>query len=195
MVRNYTDKELLAKVKSLPSFNGIPRGYWLLGIKPKVHTSDTYDSKFYLFLGEQFIMVTSGTANPGSWGLKNFMKYNTKGCAVVKSEEWYYNLWANGLHKGKMDAGVQVSNILYYRDNNNNLQPEEVGEVYRGIIGINFHTCTYQTDKNFISAFIGKIIGQWSEGCQLANVGKMYYQIRAYMKTQTYTTYCLIKEF
>ena len=64
-VRFYTDKQILDRVKSLPSFQFIPSDYWLCGIRSTEDKSDNYDDKFYLFKGEKFIMVTSGTTNPG----------------------------------------------------------------------------------------------------------------------------------
>ncbi len=193
-VKSYTDKQILDRAKSLPSFQFIPRDYWICGVRSTEDKTDTYDDKFYLFQGEKFIMVTSGTTNPGKWGLNNFATYNSKGCAVVKTDEWTYNLWANGLHKGKMQALVQVKDILYYRDNNKNDKSEEIGAIQRGIIGINFHTCTY--DKpNVAQKFIGWIIGKWSEGCQVANIAKDYYALISLVLKQHRTSYCLLKEF
>lgn len=194
-VRSYTDNELLTKVSKLPSFKGFPSGYWLLGVRSNEDKSDSYDDKFYLFKNKTFIMVTSGTTNPGKWGLLNFEKYNSQGCAVVKAEEWYYDLWGNGLHKGKMKALVQMTDILFFRDNNKNLKSEEIGKIFKGRIGINFHTCTYEKEPSILKKFIGWTIGRWSEGCQVANVAEDYYKIINLVASQYRTTYCLIKEF
>lgn len=194
-VRSYTDKELLLKVKSLPSFKIIPKDFWLLGVRSNEDEPNMFDDKFYLFYGEKFILVTSGTTNPGINGLMNFIEYNSKGCAVIKANEWYYNLWRNGLHKGKMKALVQVSDILFYRDNNKNNKSEEIGVLYKGNIGINFHTCTYNLTPNFLKKFWLKIIGAWSLGCQVSNVGKDYELIIKNVSKQTLVSYCLIDEF
>lgn len=194
-VKSYTDKQILDRVKSLPSFKFIPLGYWICGVRSQEDKSDNYDDKFYLFKGERFVMVTSGTTNPGKWGLMNFSTYNQQGCAVVKADEWYLELWANGLHKGKMEAGVQVNDVLFYRDNNKNDKSEEIGKIYKGRIGINFHTCTYEKEPNILKKFIGWIIGKWSEGCQVANVAADYLDFIKCMKTQLRTSYCLLKEF
>jgi len=48
-VRSYTDEELLKKVKSLPSFKSIPKGYWILGVQSDEDKFNAFDDKFYLF--------------------------------------------------------------------------------------------------------------------------------------------------
>jgi hypothetical protein len=72
MVRSYTSKQLLDKVKTLKSFVVIPSGYWILGVQSNEDAYDRFDDKFYLFKGEDFIMVTTGTTNAGSDGQQNF---------------------------------------------------------------------------------------------------------------------------
>jgi len=39
----------------------------------------------------------SGTTNSGSYGLLNYFKWNSKGDAVIKSDEIYYNVYKRGL--------------------------------------------------------------------------------------------------
>lgn len=194
-VKSYTDKQLIEKVKSLKSFTEIPVGYWLLGIRSTEDGSDAFDDKMYLFKGEMFIMVTSCTTNPGKYGLINFKDYNSQGCAVVKADEWYMGLWANGLHKGKMKALVQVANILYYRDNDMDLKSDEIGTVHNGIIGINFHTATYEKNPNILKKFIAWFIGKWAVGCQVCNIAADYYKIIDLVKDQHRVSYCLLNEF
>ena len=111
MVRAYTDKQLLDKVISLSTFNGIPKGYWLLGVRSNEDEPDKYDDKVYLYYGTKFIMVTSCTTNPGKYGLLNFKEWNSQGVAVIKSNMWHYDLWKPGIHKGKMKALVQNTNV------------------------------------------------------------------------------------
>ena len=190
-VRNYTAKELLRKVESLPSFKKIPKGYWLLGVQSNEDGFNIFDDKFYLFKGRSFIDVTTGTTNAGITGLLNYDRYNSKGFAVIKTDEWYYGLWRYGLHRGRMPALRQIRPIKFFRDWNKNKKVEEIGKMYEGIIGINFHTVTYQ--KNL--SFWRKLIGGWSVGCQVLNrVGK-YYEFLDRMKDQKEVDYCLIKEF
>ena len=67
-----------------------------------------------------FVAVTTCTTNAGTTGLNNYERYNSKGCAVVKTNQWYYDLWSFGYHRGKMPALKQVGDILVYRDYNKN---------------------------------------------------------------------------
>jgi len=190
-VRNYRAQELLDRVKCLESFKGFPPQYWILGVQSKEDTYNHFDDKFYLFRGEKFIMVVTGTTNAGTTGLMNYEKYNKNGVLVVKTDEWYHGLWKYGLHRGKMPALRQIRPIKYFRDWNKNRKIEEIGPVRKGIKGINFHTVLYQ--KNL--SFIRRLIGGWSVGCQVVNnVGK-YYRLLDKVKNQKYVTYCLIKEF
>lgn len=189
-MKNYTDEQLLNRVKGLKSFIRIPNDYWILGVQSKEDKFNEFDDKFYLFKGEKFIMVTTGTTNAGLTGLKNYETYNSEGCAVIKTDEWYYTLWRPGLHKGKMRALKQYSAIKYYRDWNKNDKVEEIGKVREGVIGINFHTASYQPYN-----VITRLIGGWSTGCQVANNTSDYYKILDYIGNQDVVSYCLIKEF
>ena len=193
-MNKYTDKQLIDRVKSLPSFKEIPFGYWILGVRSSADKPDEFDDKFYLFKSNKFILCTFGTTNPGRYGLKNFSDYTKQGCSVMKSDEWYYDLWANGKHKGKMDALVQVSPCKYYRDSNKDDKSDESGEIREDIIGLNFHTATYLA-RNFAQKFLAKLIGKWSVGCPVVSSGYDYYRIIDYVCTQRRISYCLIKEF
>lgn len=182
--------KILKRVKELKSFKHIPSDYWLCGIRSKGDKPNEFDDKIYLFRGTELILATTGTTNPGIPALKNFDKVNKLGAAVVKSDEWYYDLWSPGLHKGKMRALRQVKPILFYRDNNRNDKSEEVGTLYKDYIGINFHTSSYNTNHA-----IYKSIGEWSYGCQVCNNIKDYYTIIDKTKHQKAISYVLLKEF
>lgn len=192
-VKVYSDKMLLDKVQSLPSFQGFPNDYWILGVQSNEDTFNEFDDKFYIFKGIEHIMTLSGTTNAGSTGLKYYDNYSAEGCAVIKTNEWYYDLWRQGLHKGKMPALKQSSPIKYYRDWNKNEKVEEIGQMYQGIIGINFHTVLYSRQPDFWR----KYINGWSTGCQVVNHVGDYYKILDKIKNngQEKVTYCLIKEF
>lgn len=190
-VRGYTDKQLLDRVKSLDSFNGIPNGYWILGVQSNEDAFNEFDDKFYVFHGERFITVTSGTTNAGTTGLMGYQKYNRHGCAVIKTDEWYYTLWRPGLHRGRMPALRQSRPIKYFRDWNKNRRAEQIGKMYEGIIGINFHTVIYGVRSGFWRRFIGG----WSVGCQVCNVVSDYYRILDLCNDQETVSYCLIEEF
>ena len=189
-VRSYTDKQLLDKARSLKSFTGFPEGYWLLGIQSDEDKFNRSDDKFYLFKGEKFILVTSGTTNAGKTAMMGFEKYNKLGVAVIKTNQWYYDLWKAGLHKGRMKALRQISPILHYRDNNKNTKIEEVGKVYNKIIYCNFHTNSY----NRWTKLVRWVVGGWSACCQVANDPKKYYKILFLVKNNK-VSYCLLKEF
>jgi len=89
-VRSYTDKELLDRVKATKGFQKIPEGYWILGVRSNEDEENTYDDKFYIFKGEVFQEVITGTTHPGAAILKGgFLRFNKVGAAVLKSDMWY----------------------------------------------------------------------------------------------------------
>lgn len=193
MVRNYNDKQLLDRVKTLKTFSSIPSGYWVLGVRSNEDTPNAFDDKFYIFQGEKFIMVMSGTTNPGVTILKNHYKYNSKGAAIVASDRWYYDLWVYGMHLGKIPALLQLGNkITVFRDGNKNDKSEEIGEVQTGFFGINFHLNSYDLKSTLKKT----AINDWSAGCQVPNDPTKYLQfINLIQSTKQKVTYCLIKEF
>lgn len=190
MVKNYTDAQLLNKVKSLPSFKQFPNEYWILGVQSQEDTFNVFDDKFYIFKGQQFIMVTSGTTNAGKNGLMNYNTYNAEGVAVIKTNEFYYNVWKFGLHRGKMEALRQVKPFLISRDGDKDQKIEE-GLSLPVMCGINFHSNTYDLTQTEIK----EIIGGWSLGCQVVNNKKKYLEIIELLKPQKLVSYCLLKEF
>lgn len=201
-VKTYTDKQLLDKVKSLPNFKKIPKQRWILGVRSNEDTYNTYDDKFYEFKGEKFISVLTGTTNAGAGVLRGgFLKYNKKGVAILKSEEWYYNVWAYGLHRGKMPSLKQIGRkVKVYRDGNKNKKSEQIGKYELGWFGINYHSNTYNFSlKN--TKIINWFIGNWSAGCQVINDRKKYIEQMKYYKnahengTQIMVSFCLIDEF
>lgn len=190
-VKSYTDKQLLDRVKSLPTFKYIPQNYWLIGVQSQEDEFNVFDDKFYLFKGEKFILTSSGTTNAGADALMGYDKAGLIGTAVWKTDMIYYDVFAPGKHKGKMNALRQVKPIYYYRDKDKDQKTEEQGELYHGIIGANFHTNSY--DPN--SRAIKKLIGAWSYACQVCNEPDKYNQILELTYTQKFTTYAIIKEF
>jgi len=191
MVRSYKDTELLDKVKTLKNYTGIPANYWLLGVRSNEDKANTFDDKIYLFKGSEFIEVTSATTNPGTPTLKQFEKVNKKGAAVLKAEQWYYDVWKYGKHNGKVDALLQLgAPVQVYRDTDKDNQSEELGVLDTGYFGINFHPNTYDLTKP-----VGSSIGWWSAGCQVVNNPTKYKNIISLLKSQKNVTYCLINEF
>jgi hypothetical protein len=191
MVRNYTTAQLLEKVSEIDGFKGYPQEYWLLGVRSNEDTANRFDDKFYLFLGEQFVLVTSGTTNPGTPTLMQFEKVNKKGAAVLNADKWYYNVWHFGKHQGKVDALLQLgAPVEVYRDIDKDDDSEEQGVLDRGYFGINFHPNTYKP-----SAPKTNVIGWWSAGCQVVNDLNTYKRIITMCKPQKVVSYCLINEF
>ena len=189
MVKSYTADKLLARVKSLQNYKSIPVDHWILGVRSQEDNSNIFDDKFYIFKGSDFVMVTSGTTNPGVEYLTT--KMNKKGAFIIKSDMWQYDLWKNGLHRAKMKALVQNTAVIGYRDGNKNKFSEEYGTVVSGWYGINFHASTY----NVLNKVLTRFIGLWSAGCQVVNDRQKYNKIIELVKNQKTITYCLIKEF
>ena len=191
MVRPYTDKQLLEKVKSLSSFGKIPAGYWLLGVRSLDDLPNRFDDKIYLFKGEEFVLVTSATTNAGTPTLRQFEKINKDGAAILKADEWYYNVWKYGKHNGKVEALLQLGNkVTVFRDTDKDDKSEEQGKLQEGYFGINFHPNTYDLSKPS-----GTTIGWWSAGCQVVNNISNYKLMIGLLKREKLVTYCLINEF
>jgi len=201
-VKSYTDKQLLDRVKEFDGFTEIPLGHWIIGVRSKADLYDTYDDKFYEYMGEKFVRVLTGTTNPGGEQLKGgFKSFNKYGSAILKADEWYYDVWEYGLHRGKMPALRQVgAKVKVYRDGNMNKKSEELGSPISGWYGINYHTNTYDFSESN-SKVVKWFIGGWSAGCQVINERDSYLeQMNNFKKLhetnkQTKVSYCLINEF
>ena len=76
-VRNYTDKQLIGRMKRTNGFLYIPKGIHIIAVRSDEDEPDKYDDKLYLFKGEKCISVMSCTTNSGKYGLLNFFKWNT----------------------------------------------------------------------------------------------------------------------
>lgn len=201
MVKKYTDAQLLERVRQLASFKRIPTDRWILGVRSQADLPGKFDDKFYEFEGEKCIRVLTGTTHPGITILKGFDKYSHLGAAILKSDEWYYDVWKFGQHKGKIPALLQLgAPFKVYRDNDRDDKAEEIGKVYSGFFGINYHTNTYNLSEANQAVEIDDILA-WSAGCQVPNerdeyVRQMkYYEEAARTGKQTSVTYCLIREF
>lgn len=192
MVRNYTDKELLDRVRSLQGFTHIPY-YLLIAVRSKADAFNLYDDKFYFYINGQFYCVTTGTTNSGSYSLLGgWKKANPNGSAIIKSDEIYYDVYQYGLHKGRMPALRQVKPMKYYRDGNNDKKVDEVGKVYTEIAYTNFHFNNYDITSKIKATFIGG----WSEGCFVVNDSVGYNKIiNEVKKGNKPVTLALLKEF
>lgn len=193
-VRKYTTSELLAQVKKAGNYNGIPNDWWILGVRSNEDSYNVYDDKFYIFKGSVCHFVLTGTTNSGSYGILNFPKWNKKGVAHIKANEWYYNVWKRGLHNGRMPALRQHGPFKVYRDGN---KTKALGDVPKDSWsleynkGLNFHANNY----NLNSKTLTWLIGGWSTGCQVVNNVSGYKTFLEQSKPQDTFTYCLIDEF
>lgn len=192
----YSDKQLLDRVLEVGGEIEDDK-YLIIGVQNSKDTFNKFDDKFYLFLGDQFKLVTTGTTNPGGNALLNFDKSGNKaGAAVWKTNEFYKDLYSYGLHKGKMPCLRQVKPIKYYRDNDKDMKAEEQGELFEGIIYANFHGVSYTYDPKVNHNIVKTDINGWSYGCQVCNVMEDYEKIIEAVRTHPLkANYCLLKEF
>ena len=191
-VRNYSDADLINSARNTNGFKEIPKGYWLLFVRSNEDEPNKYDDKLYFMNGTKCRAVTSCTTNSGSYGLLNFKKWNSKGTAIIKFDEWYYDTYQYGLHRGKMGALRQVKAMKYYRDGNKDLKSDEKGKVYEEIAYTNIHFNSY-TNK---SKLLTWIIGGWSVGCMVMNDAFFYWNILipAFKGKKDLISVCCIKE-
>ena len=190
----YVDDELIRRVRQMPDYKYIPKGYWIIGIRNPEDNPDRFDDMFYLMHGTELIMSTTGTTNPGLSILDGgFKKYNNMGAAIVESDRIYYDVWTPGLHLGRTPALRQMgAKITVYRDGNCNSLSEEIGEKTSGYYGINFHPD--QRDINGADKNSDRI-GGWSAGCQVCDNITEYKKIIALIGVQKKVTYSILKEF
>lgn len=197
-VRAYTDEQLLVKAASLEDFQGYPEGRWLIAVRSNEDSPNIYDDKVYMFKGEKFVAVTTCTTNPGTPALNGgFKRYNKKGAAVIKANQWCYDAYAYGLHSGRMPALRQIGKIWYHRDGDMDSKAEEIGEKEIANYYTNIHTNTYKYFNGVVKWFIG----HWSYGCIVMNKRKTYIEWIKWFKnakrdgSQPKVTLCIIDEF
>jgi hypothetical protein len=187
-VKNYTDLEILNRVKSLPSFEAIPANYWLIAIRSTEDAFNRFDDKFYLFKGESFYHVWKGTTNAGT-DLLN--PTNPRGEAVLKSDEIYYDSHERRLHRGKVLAYCQRIPLPIYRDNDRDRNIEELGTPKLENVGINIHPASYQIGTTSEREFIAG----WSQGCLVFAIRSDFDTFMAKTKGQQRLTLCLLREW
>ena len=197
-VKNYTDKNLIDRMKSLSSFIKIPTGIHLIAVRSNEDEPNKYDDKLYVFNNEICIGVMSCTTNSGLYGLKNFKKWNRKGTAVIKSDEVYYNVFEKSdgenvrHHNGKMECLRQTAPMKYYRDNNLDNKIDEVGTIYEANNSTNVHANSYK----YIKGIVSWVIGRWGTGCLVVNNLSKYYNVLLFnIPLKTKITLTLLKEF
>lgn len=192
---NYTDKQILDKVKSLPDYKGIPQDYWGVFIASKADTPDAFDDWFFLYKGEKFILRSTCTTNPGLPILKGgWKKYTSKGAALIKRNQWMYGAFKFGLHAGKMRALRQIKNIWYHRDADNDSKAEELGKPEFALYNTNIHSNSYNLFQKIVVK-MGTAIGLWSAGCMVLNQQVPYENLINLTEKQPSFTAVIIDEF
>jgi hypothetical protein len=193
---NYTDQQLLDRLKAIGG-KTTPNKYLIIGVQSKADAFDKFDDKFYVFLGDKFIKVLTGTTNAGKNALFNIGgKGNALGTAVWKTDEFYEDLYSYGLHKGKVPCLRQVAPIKYYRDNDGDEKAEEQGKLYEGIIYANFHGASHTYNPKKDDKIIKTNIGGWSYACQVCNNMDEYEEVIELVKAHPLkANYALLKEF
>ena len=190
----YTEKQLITMMKRAEGFKAVPSAYHIIGVSSSADAPNKFDDTFHLMKGEELIMSTTGTTNPGTSVLKGgFLRYNKDGAAVLERDRVYNNVWKYGLHKGKVPALKQLgAPVAVWRDGDKDGKSEEKGKRTVGYYGINFHPDQYNingADKQSDN------INGWSAGCQVCNNIKDYRKIINLVKEQKFITYTLLNEF
>lgn len=196
-VRNYTNKELIDRMKNTKGFCKVPEAHHIIAVRSNEDEPDRYDDKLYLFHGEVSLMVIPCTTHAGLKALKNPFRFNKKGVAVVKADEVYNDAFQKTdgkkiRHHGKgMSALRQMRNFFYYRDGNKDGKIDEEGKVYEGNYSTNVHANSYKKTRGVIS----RMIGAWSYGCLVINDLTKYYKMLSLIPYNKRITYTLLKEF
>ena len=188
-MRSFTDEEVLARVSSLPTFTGFPKGPMDVWIRSAADVFDSFDDKAFTYecYGDakppKFIMARVGTTNAGSYGLKHFDDYNHLGCAVLKSDVIVYDSHKFGAHKGK-PGYRQTKGFPYFRDGNRNERCEEIGDEFNDVILANVHRAGVNST----------VIKNWSVACLVtANLTKFLDWLKWMNKRPL--TVCILKEW
>lgn len=191
-MRTFTDSEVLARVAGLPTFRGFPEGPMDVWIRSRADAFDRFDDKAFTYecRGDRepprFILARDGTTNAGAYGLKNFKRYNTLGCAVLRSDVIVYGSHVHGLHKGQ-PAYVQAKGFPYFRDRNRDRRCDEAGPEYHDMIGANIHRAGQRST----------VIGNWSTGCLVTAELIKFLTFMAHMRRLNFPplTVCILKEW
>lgn len=190
-IRSYSDKELIQRMEThAVGFNGWRPGVYDIWVRSAEDETDAFDDKVYTFnVGDDFKpnfrMVCTGTTNAGTYGLKQFDKYNREGCAVLKADQFVRDSHVYGFHKGYR-AYQQAKSFPYYRDNDRDGKAEEIGQVRTGVIGANCHHASFTGTSTRIY--------NWSVACLVRNSINQWNAWFAYMAKRPLSV-AILKEF
>lgn len=196
-VKSYTDVDLINRMMALPSFKYVPKGDHIISVRSKEDTPGVYDDKDYHFVNQTCVAVMPCTTNTGTYGLRNFRRWNKRGAAVVKADEIYYNAFMKSdgkrvrHHNNKQQCLRQIGFMKYYRDNNMDDKVDETGKIYEANYSTNIHCNSYKYKTGIRSWFIRG----WSTGCNVINNLTKYWEMINRIPYDTPVTYTLLKEF
>jgi hypothetical protein len=172
----FKDEQLLARVRQLSTYKSIPK-YFIIAVRNSADVPNTFDDKLYLYIDGDFQLVAECTTNAGTPALVDgWRAIGQKGAAIIASDTIFYDAYmkSDGVtirhHKDKMPCLRQIRELLYYRDGDNDLKAEEIGDVYRGNFSTNIHFNSY----NLFNMIKTALIGAWSFGCIVLNQNDKY---------------------
>ena len=188
----YTDEQLLARVEThAQGFEGWKPGLYFIAVRSKADVMDAFDDKGYIFncrtagRRPEFKMVVTCTTNAGSYGLREYKKYQQTGCAVLKSNAIVYDSHVRGPHKN-YTAYKQVKSFPYFRDSDKDNKAEETGEEKSGVIAANIHRAS--------PSKVSSVIYNWSVACIVMNRPDEFKAFMAYANGRP-VSLCILKEF
>jgi hypothetical protein len=192
MPMQFTDDQLLSRVEShAKGCTSWRKGLYFICVRSKADKVDAFDDKGYLFecktQGQRpdFAMVVTCTTNAGTYGLKEFHKYEPKGCAVLEADRIVYDSHAMGRHK-TYTAYRQVKGFPYYRDADKDDRAEETGPVQNNIIFANIHRAS--PDRTSTRIY------NWSVACMVMNQPNQFKAFMAYCDGRP-VSLCILREF
>ena len=104
-VKQYTDSQLLERVEEIGGVIPNVGKYMIIGVQSQEDAFNRFDDKFYVFDGNVFMQVSTGTTNSGRTALYFFRDYNLSGAAVWKTDEFYQDLYKRGYHRPSRKGG------------------------------------------------------------------------------------------
>lgn len=184
-MKTYSTEELRERFSQLKFF--WPQDH-LIGVRNVVDASDRYDDQFFWVENGEVFRVYTGTTNPGSYYLQNFLNQLRDGTAIMATNQQMFEGFAKGFHKGR-ECWRQRKIMRIYRDADMDLASEESGLPYIGQFGIHIHAM-FRSVKS-------ERIYNWSAACQGMNNPVQWSEFitRSYMKCNHYLTYSLLREF
>lgn len=184
-IKNYTNDQLINRVESLSTFKGWKKGIYDIWLRSEEDEYNKFDDKVYTFecLKDNtkpiFIMVCTGTTNAGSQGLKNFEKYNAKGCAVLCDDIIIYDSHIYGPHgKSKYPAYIQSFTVgfPYTRDNDKDNNVENYGTIYDDRIVANCHKAGVASENingNSVACLVRNVLKEFEKWMKFMNKRKL----------------------